>query len=110
MHRRQTERQSSHRRNALFDVVAQGMHARRELRRVARDRTLERLQQQRDSRELLAEAVVQIVADSFVLALAPLTNVGLEPPDLAHQALRNERRLTRPRELALQLVLRFDRL
>ncbi len=79
------------------------MHTRRELRSVAGDRVLERLQQQRDARELLGEAVVKVVADSLVLALAHLSYLGLEPPNLADEAFRDERRLARSRELALQL-------
>ena len=46
------------------------MHARSELRRVALDRILERLQEQGNARELLTQSIVQIVADSLVLALA----------------------------------------
>ena len=72
VHGRQPEGESAHRRNALLDHVADGVHARRELRRIARDRVLDRPQQQRDARELLTETVVEIVADSLVLALAHL--------------------------------------
>src|SRR6185295_14715683 len=110
MHGRQPERESAYGRNALLDQVSHGVHAHRELRRIARDRVLDGLEQQRDARELLAKAVVQIVADPLVLALAHLPDLGLEPPDLAHEALRDERHLARSRELALQLVLSLDRL
>ena len=37
--------------------------------------------------QLLAETVMQIVADPLVLALAHLPDLGFEPPDLAHEAL-----------------------
>src|SRR6185369_16546332 len=104
----QTARQPARKldRNAIHRLAARTQL----LERVARDHVLDRLEQQRDARELLAEAVVQIVADPLVLALAHLPDLGLEPPDLAHEALRDERHLARSRELTLQLVLSLDRL
>ena len=61
------------------------MHARSELRRVALDRILERLQEQGYARKLLTQSIVQIVADSLVLALADFANLGLELANLARE-------------------------
>ena len=79
-HRRQAARQRARREDGVVDQQRDFLDRRRQRRRLALGAILEAAQQQRDAGELLAEAVVQVVADALLLAVADLEHFALELP------------------------------